>query len=109
MTDVQLTFDALPPPTTTENYDALCQGIHPKNEIRDVKCCPDPMSGRFQYNPKDEVKMQTESDAVQPCKLYFNELGTGGWAGRQRREGKRRTEERERERNKGVKSDYPSR
>lgn len=38
MTDVQLIFDALPPPIKTENYDALCQGINPKNEIRDVKC-----------------------------------------------------------------------
>lgn len=37
MTDVQLIFDALPPPIKAENYDALCQGINPKNEIRDVK------------------------------------------------------------------------
>jgi len=41
------------------------------------------MSGRFQYDPRDEIKMQTESDAVQPCKLYFGELGTGGQAGMQ--------------------------
>ena len=27
--------------------------------------------------------MQTGSNAIQPCKLYFGELGTGGWAGRQ--------------------------
>lgn len=38
MTDVQLIFDALPPPTKTENCDALCQGIHPQNEVRDVEC-----------------------------------------------------------------------
>lgn len=38
MTDVQLIFDALPPLTKTENYHALYQGIHPQNEIRDVKC-----------------------------------------------------------------------
>lgn len=38
MTDVQLIFDALPPPTTSENYDALCQGIYPPNEIKVVKC-----------------------------------------------------------------------
>jgi len=44
--------------------------------------------------------MQTESDAVQPCKLYFGELGTGGWVGRQQGEDRRRKEERERERKK---------
>lgn len=38
MTDVQLILDALPPPIKTENCDALCQGINPKNEIRTVKC-----------------------------------------------------------------------
>ena len=46
---------------------------------------------------------------MQPCKLYFGELGTGGWAGRQWGEDKRRKEERERERKKGVKSDNPNR
>jgi len=41
--------------------------------------------------------MQTESDAVKPCKLYFGELGTGGRAGRQQGEDKRRKAGRERE------------
>jgi len=66
------------------------------------------MSGRFRYDPKDEMKMQMKSDATQSCRLYFGELGTGGRAGTQRVEdggGKRR----ERGRKKGVKSDNPSR
>ena len=42
---------------------------------------PDPMLGRFRYNPKDEIKTQTESHVVQPCKLYFSELGIGSRAG----------------------------
>jgi len=52
--------------------------------------CPDPVSERFQYDPQDEIKTQTGSNAIQPCKLYFSKLGTGGWAGRQwgEREGK---------------------
>jgi len=58
------------------------------------------MSGRFQYSPKDKLKMQTESDAVQACKLCIGELGTGGWLGTQQREDERRKEERERERGK---------
>jgi len=43
--------------------------------------CLDPISGRFRYYPKDEIKMQTESDAVQPCKLYFGEPVIRGLAG----------------------------
>jgi len=39
------------------------------------------MSGRFPYDLKDKMKMQTESGAVQPCKLYFGEPGIRGWAG----------------------------
>jgi len=31
--------------------------------------------------PEDEIKTQMESDAVQPCKLYFGESGIGGRAG----------------------------
>lgn len=38
MTDVQLIFDALPSLIKTENYDALYQVIHSKNEISDMKC-----------------------------------------------------------------------
>jgi len=52
---------------------------------------------------------QMESDAMKPCKLYFSDLRTRGWAGRQQGKDKRRKEERERERKKGVKSDNPNR
>jgi len=58
--------------------------------LTSVRGCPNPMSGRFRYDPQDEIKTQTGSNAIQPCKLYFSELGTGGWTGRQwgEREGK---------------------
>jgi len=45
--------------------------------------CPDPMSGMIRYDPKGKIKMQVESDAVQPCKLYFGKLGTRGQVGMQ--------------------------
>jgi len=46
-----------------------------------VSCCPDPISGRFRYDPKDEIKTQRESRAMQPCKLCFSEPGIRGQAG----------------------------
>ena len=58
------------------------------------------MLGRFRYDLKDKIKTQMESDAVQPCKLYFHEVGSGGQASTQWGEGERREEERERERKK---------
>jgi len=39
------------------------------------------MLGRFRYDPKDEIKTQTESDAVQPYKFYFGEPRIGDQAG----------------------------
>jgi len=68
------------------------------SEVSILGGSPDPVSERFQYDPKNEIKMQMESYAMQPCKLYFGELGTGGWAGRQLGGDERRKEERERER-----------
>ena len=55
-----------------------------------VESCPDPISGRFRYNPKVKIRMQMESDAVQPCKLYFGEPGIGGGAGTAEGEGDER-------------------
>ena len=63
--------------------------------------CPDPISGSFLYNPKDKVKMQRESDAMQPCELCFSEPGIRGRAG-MAAGGKTR------ERKKGVKLKKPS-
>jgi len=64
-----------------------------------AKSCPDPMSGRFRYDPEDEIKSQTESDAIQLCKLYFRELRTGGWAGgsgeKEKKRGKTKREKRD--------------
>ena len=68
------------------------------------------MLERFRYDPKNEMKMQMESDAVQPCKLYFGELGIGGQLERTvggGHETERKKEERKRERKKGVKSNNP--
>ena len=42
-----------------------------------------------------------ESYAVQPCKLYFSELGIGGWAGMAAGGGEDETEK------KGIKSEKP--
>ena len=65
------------------------------------------MLGRFRYNPKDEIKTQTESNDLQPFKFFFTELGTGGWAGRQW--GEREEKEKEKERRERLKSDNPNR
>ena len=35
--------------------------------------------GGFDEIPGDEIEKETQSDAVQPCKLYFGELEIGGW------------------------------
>ena len=40
-----------------------------------------PVLAEPRTDPKDEIKTQMESDAMQPCKLYFGEPGNGGWAG----------------------------
>ena len=53
--------------------------------------------GGFDAIPGDEIKTQTQSDAVQPCKLYFGEPGIGGWVGTAAGGGEDETE------NKGVK------
>jgi len=63
--------------------------------------------GGFDTIPRTRWRCK-QSDALQPCKLYFGELRTGGLAGRQRGGGQ---EEKRRKgaRKKGVKSDNPSR
>jgi len=69
------------------------------------------MLGRFRYDPKDEIKMQSESDAVQPCKLHFGEPRIRGWVGMAvggGHEKKRKKPERARERKKGVNSSNSS-
>jgi len=73
--------------------------------------CPDPILGSFLYDPNDEIKMQMESDAVQPCKLYFGEPGIRGRAvmtvaGEHEKERGKKIQERKGERKKersGVK------
>jgi len=51
----------------------------PRTEVTTcLTACPDPISGMFRYDPKDEIKTQTKSDAIQPCKLYFDDPGTRG-------------------------------
>jgi len=58
--------------------------------------------GGFDVIPGDEIKTQMQSYAVQPCKLYFGELGTGR-AGTAARGGERRRDRKK----KGVKSEKP--
>ena len=66
--------------------------------------CPDPISGRFRYDHKNEIKTHTESDAMQPCKLYFGELGIRGWAGtwERKKEVKSKKPQQVRKRSAGV-------
>jgi len=70
------------------------------------------MLGRFRYDPKDEIKTQTESDAVQPYKFYFGEprigdqAGTAAGGGHEKEKKKKKTNHKktkERERQKARK------
>jgi len=48
--------------------------------------------GGFDVIPGDEIKTQTQSYAMQPCKLDFGEPGIRGWAGTAAGEGEDETE-----------------